>query len=603
LQQPATALEERFLAHKWERVTKRLRVFELLCILAGFTAVLIHAGFTEVSTRASVEIRWIEFVSLAALSVSRGLRFLLTRRLFGTTSAFQEASLASPICWAVGMLLLAQTEPDTFVRLKHVWTPSILALITVLRALTACRALATRTRNSAILLVGSFAVVITLGTLLLKLPACRAAGPNGTAISDTPWDVALFTATSASCVTGLILEPTGSYWSPVGHAVIFALFQIGGLGILTFGAFIAVLSGRRGLQFREARTLRDMLDADSVQNSRRLLVTILLVTFSIEVLGAVSIVGLWDHLPRERQIWNAVFHAVSAFCNAGFSLQDDGFLHQGREWQVWGPISWLIILGGLGFPVIQDVWLRAGWELKRRSRRQLLHPLAVAPRLSLHSRLVLCATGGLLLFGSVTWFFLESLEASPGGSIVKRIADAWFQSVTFRTAGFNTVDHANMHPASKLLGIFLMFVGAAPGSTGGGVKTIVFAVALLNLRAVFLGRDRVEVFGRTVPTRQVARSLAMIAAGLFIVMATAGLLVIFERQPERFVDHLFEATSAFATVGVSAGITSELTLPSRLLICVVMFLGRVGPITMLLAMATPGDPLRFSYPEERVSLG
>lgn len=597
--EPSTTLEARFLAHRWERVTARLRRLELLCILVGFTAVLTHAGFTRVSEEASVEIRWVEFGSLAVVLLSRGLRFVLTRRPVGPVSAFAEAGLTIPVVWALGLLVVGQTEPDQWVRVRSIWTPAAMALVAVLRALAAFRSLAARTRNSAVLLVGSFALVISVGTLLLKLPVCRAEGLDGT----TPWNVALFTATSASCVTGLILEPTGSYWSPVGHAIIFALFQTGGLGILTFGAFIAVLSGRRGLQFGEARTLRDMLDADSVQNSRRLLVTILLVTFSIEVMGAVAISGLWNHLPRDQRIWNAVFHSVSAFCNAGFSLQDDGFLDQGRRWQVWGPLSVLIILGGLGFPVIQDVWQRLSRSRQRWWHRRSLSPFAAPSRLTLHSRLVLWTTIGLLVFGGATWFFLESLESDPDSSMVTRIADAWFQSVTFRTAGFNTVNHELMHPASKLLAIFLMFVGAAPGSTGGGVKTIVFAVVLLNLRAVFLGRDHVEVFGRTVPARQVSRSLAMIAAGLFIVMATAGLLVIFERQPDRFVDHLFEATSAFATVGVSAGITSDLTLPSRLLICVVMFLGRVGPITMLLAMATPGDPVRFRYPEERVSLG
>ena len=160
-----------------------------------------------------------------------------------------------------------------------------------------------------------------------------------------------------------------------------------------------------------------------------------------------------------------------------------------------------------------------------------------------------------------------------------------------------------MHPASKLLAIFLMFIGAAPGSTGGGVKTVVFSVTVLNVWSVFRGRDRVELFGRCIPASQVSRSLSMIAVGLFIVMATTGLLVIFEQKPERFLDHLFEATSAFGTVGVSAGITAGLTLPSRLLICVVMFLGRVGPITLLLAMAASNDCGRYDYPEERVSLG
>ncbi|MEZ6123504.1 MAG: potassium transporter TrkG [Planctomycetaceae bacterium] len=499
----------------------------------------------------------------------------------------------------------------------------------VVGVLNVCRLLARRTHNSAVLLVGSFAVMILVGTLLLKLPSCRALAADGTVQPAADWNVALFTATSASCVTGLIVEPTGSYWSSTGHFVIFCLFQIGGLGILTFGAFIAVLSGRRGLQFREARTLRDMLDAESVQGSRRLLLTILLFTFCLEGLGAVSLLGLWPELSSGDRIWWSVFHSVSAFCNAGFSLSDDGFLNLGGRWQVWGAVTMLIILGGLGFPVIEDIWLTGRRWLKRRRVPPLFHQPGKKPHLTLHSRLVLWTTTVLLIGGAVAWFTFESLEAPDDSSALQRTADAWFQSVTFRTAGFNTVEHKLMHPVSKLLAIFLMFIGAAPGSTGGGVKTIVLAITLLNIWAVFRGRDRIEVFGRCIPTNQVARALSMIAVGVFIVMATTGLLVIFERstgvtkvtnvsqshraeettaveaecQKFDFIDLMYEATSAFATVGVSAGVTGQLSIHSQLLICVVMFLGRIGPITLLLAMAAPSDSDHYDYPEERVSLG
>ncbi len=596
-------LDDRLTVHPRAAAIRRLRQVEFVAIVLGIAAVLLHAGFGRISAPQLTEISWLKFVAMAIVLGCRITRFALTvtRQRIGAT--FDASGLLIPLVWMCGPLFATQFPHIFTDAVQNAWTSLALILIVVLGTLFWCRDLAARTQNSAILLVGSFLVVIIIGTLLLKMPACRALAEDGSHQAAAPWNVALFTATSASCVTGLILEPTGSYWSPLGHSIIFALFQIGGLGILTFGAFIAILSGGRGLQFREARTLREMLDAESVQSSRRILITIFSFTILVEAVGAISMMSLWSDLPLKGQIWNATFHSVSAFCNAGFSLHDDGFLNMGTHWQVWGVLSTLIILGGLGFPVIQDSWLWLISRLRRPAAVQFLGAGTGYQRLSLHTKMVLVSTCGLLVFGSMGWFLVESLEASSGASVTKRIADAWFQSVTFRTAGFNTVDHATMQPASKLLAIFLMFIGAAPGSTGGGVKTVVFAVALMNIWTIFRGREQVELFGRCIPTRQVSRSLAMIAVGIFIVMATAGLLVIFERQPDRFLDHLFEATSAFGTVGVSAGITADLTMPSRLVICVVMFLGRVGPITLLLALAAPSDPVRYDYPQERVSLG
>jgi len=594
-----SSLHSKLDREKWYKALRRLRLVELLALFVGVLALLIHAGFVDVSEQRVQELGWGVWLTMVIITVSRLTRYGLSssqgiRRIW-------EASLFLPIIWILGLVYLKST--GNFVNAGDVlWTEMLLAVAAVARVLTACRVLATRTHNSAVLLVGSFMVVISLGTLLLKLPACRAADETGVH-SGAPWNVALFTATSASCVTGLIVEPTGSYWSPMGHAVIFGLFQIGGLGILTFGAFLAVLSGRRGLQFREARTLRDMLDAESVQGSRRLLVTILLFTLVVESLGAFSLRGLWSDLPFGERLWYAVFHSVSAFCNAGFSLHDDGFLGMGSRWQVWGPVTWLIILGGLGFPVVHDLWSAVSRRVRKSEATPLFRRFGRRPRLSVHTKLVLWTTVLLSLGGAGVWFGLESLEAGIDESATRRAADAWFQSVTFRTAGFNTVDHGAMNPATKLFAIVLMFIGAAPGSTGGGVKTVVFAIIMLNIWAVFRGRDRVEIFGRHIPTSQVARSLSMLTEGILIVLTTTALLVIFERQPDRFLDHLFEATSAFGTVGVSAGVTGDLSLPSRLLICVVMFLGRVGPITLLLAMVTPADSSRYDYPEERVSLG
>ncbi|MEZ6129723.1 MAG: potassium transporter TrkG [Planctomycetaceae bacterium] len=583
---------------------------ELTILVVGVFALLIHGGSVGVSAERVRELSGVVLVCMSLITVLRIVGFVTRYSAEHRFAGLVEARLPLPVLWILGLtgLWLMNVRGGDGGGLSAnpavLWTEALLAATAIVSVLNGCRLLATKTHNSAVLLVGSFLVMITVGTLLLKLPACRAAGEDSSVQRSAEWNVALFTATSATCVTGLIVEPTGSYWSPIGHVVIFGLFQIGGLGILTFGAFLAVLSGRRGLQFREARTLRNMLDAESVHDSRRLLLTILSFTVCVEIIGAVCLSGLWSDRSLFEQAWYSLFHAVSAFCNAGFSLHDDGFLGMGQRWQVWGPLTVLIILGGLGFSVVQDLWTNARARLTHTEATPLFRTAGIRPRLTLHSTLVLYTTFALLASGAVAWFMLESLEApSREGVGAVKAADAWFQSVTFRTAGFNTVDHQHMHPATKLLAIFLMFIGAAPGSTGGGIKTVVFAIAVLNVWAVFKGRNRVELFGRCLPITQVSRALSMIAVGILIVMLTAGLLVIFERHPELFIDHLFEATSAFATVGVSAGITPTLTMPSRMLICVVMFLGRVGPITLLLAMAAPVESGKYDYPEERVSLG
>ena len=594
-------LAERMQSGSRSRAQRRIFRVEFTSVVIGVVATLLHAGFFTVSDDRVSEFSWLTIGSMFLFSTARILRSVL---LAAGPSSRNYRATAFPLLWMLGVVGLGvagRSDEALWPRLV-MWTEAMLCVVAVFGSLRFCRHISTRTQNTAVLLVGSFLVMITVGTLLLMLPVCRAIPEGQTEVAGADWDVALFTATSACCVTGLIVEPTGSYWSSTGHAVIFTLFQIGGLGILTFGAFVAVLSGRRGLRFREAKTLRDMLDSDTLRDSRTLLLTILFITLATELVGAVSLMDLWPDRPVGERLWMGLFHSVSAFCNAGFSLQDEGFLGMGGHWQVWGPMTFLIIMGGLGFPVIHDLW-----HVFRRWQKKPTTPLfrrsSVRFRMSVHSRLVIMSSVALLVLGTIGIFVLESLEATGDQSMGRRIADSWFQSVTFRTAGFNTVDHGALHPASKLLAIFLMFVGAAPGSTGGGVKTVVFAITFLNIVAVMRGRDRVEVSGRCIPVEQVARALSMIAVGLFIVMATTGLLVIFERQPDRFLDHMFEATSAFATVGVSTGITPDLTLPSRLLLVVVMFLGRVGPITLLLAMASNSDSHRYRYPTERVSLG
>jgi trk system potassium uptake protein TrkH len=271
------------------------------------------------------------------------------------------------------------------------------------------------------------------------------------------------------------------------------------------------------------------------------------------------------------------------------------------RWQVSGVVAGLIVLGGLGFAVQYNLLLVVRARLN--SPRGRFRPQTPPARLALTSRLVLLTTASLLVGGMIGYFLLESDPGPNDGGTLEQVCNAWFQSVTYRTAGFHTVDHAELQPATKLFAVVLMFIGASPGSTGGGIKTVCFALGILAVISILRGRPRVEIAGRTVPDFIVNRALAIIALGMAAMMATTLLLVVFEARQDRFLSHLYEAASALGTVGVSTGITPELTAPSKLVLIGVMFLGRVGPLTLLLALAGRASDASFEYPTERVTLG
>ena len=283
-----------------------------------------------------------------------------------------------------------------------------------------------------------------------------------------------------------------------------------------------------------------------------------------------------------------------------------------HRWQVWGATSALIIVGGLGFAVLNDL-MRSGARLSRtRQRGSSLLPNRRRVRMALSSRIVLLTTGSLLVGGTISLYLMERAVSHEGHAAIS-LSDAWFQSVTFRTAGFNTVELGELHAATKLLAILLMFIGASPGSTGGGIKTVAFAVAILGMSSLFRGRERIECFGRSLPPVLIPRVLAVMFLSLAAVMAATILLMIYEDRPEHFLDYLFEAVSAVGTVGVSSSlpsadgdvvsVTQSLSVPSRLVIVAAMFIGRVGPLTLLIALGGRTSTARYHYPEERVALG
>ncbi len=569
--------------------------------IAGVIAVIVIHGFRDLDpTVVRVLASAVLAANLAPL-LGLGLRYVwsLTRSTF-----LRENFVSALFClgWLAGLLVIRITNhfrgPEVFPTEGILpWTELIAMGRGTVELIRITRYISHARFNPALVLVLSFVTLIGNGTLLLMLPRCR---PVGEVSAD--WVTALFTTTSACCVTGLVVVDTGTYWSRPGQCVILLLIQLGGLGIMTFGAFFAAVVGGRST-VREAATMADLLESDQLADVRGLIRSILGFTLAIEGIGAVLLSGLWADKPLGERIFQSVFHSVSAFCNAGFSTRPENLMHWELRWQVWGVIAGLIILGGFGFMSLDNLF-RAGCG-SNWFRRQATLPLLPRQRtrLTLSTRLVSVTTLALLMGGTLILLGLEWNNPAHPTDPASQVANAWFHSVTLRTAGFNTIDHGQLSAPSKLFGIMLMFVGASPGSTGGGVKTICLAISILTLRAVLKGRTNVEVMKRTIPEVQVYRGLAVIALALTTQMLSSLLLISIERQPLLVLDHLYEVGSALGTVGVSTGVTAGLQPGSKLVLVVTMFLGRVGALTLVAALAGTSNKANYEYPEERIVLG
>lgn len=567
--------------------------------VAGVLAVVLIHGFRDPHQAVVRVLASALLAANLAPLVSLGLRYFwsLTRATF-----LRENVVSALFClgWIVGLFVLriANGFRGDAAHLTDgvlIWTEVVALGRGTLEMIRITRQIAHARFNPALVLVMSFVALIGTGTLLLMLPRCRPAD-----VPSADWLTALFTSTSACCVTGLVVVDTGTYWSRTGQCVILALIQLGGLGIMTFGAFFAVVVGG-ARSVRESATMADLLESEQLADVRGLVRSILGFTLAIEGLGAILLSGLWADQPLPEQAFQSLFHSVSAFCNAGFSTRTESLMHWELKWQVWGVICGLIILGGFGFTSLNNI-VRT---IRSRCRRRYSLPFVSQSRvrLSLSTRLVTITTLALLIGGTIVLLGMEWNNPAHPSGVDSQIANAWFHSVTLRTAGFNTIDHGKLSAPSKLFGIMLMFVGASPGSTGGGVKTICLALSILTLRAVLKGRTNVEVLKRTIPEVQVYRGLAVIALALTTQMIASLLVITFEAHPELVLDHLYEVGSAMGTVGVSTGVTAGLQAGSKLVLVATMFLGRVGALTLVAALAGTRYEANYEYPEERIALG
>lgn len=428
-----------------------------------------------------------------------------------------------------------------------------------------------------------FLAVILMGTVLLSLPIAARSGVR------TPLIDCFFTATSATCVTGLTVLDTYMHWSSFGHVIILGLIQIGGLGFMTIITMFSIFT-RKHISLYERRLLMQSAGTIRLSGIITMIKRVVIGTFCVEGIGAVFLsLRFCPKLGFAKGLWYAVFHSVSAFCNAGFDLMgrfnEVSLTGYYNDPLVCITLMVLIVIGGLGFLVWSDV-------IKCRF---------VFKKMELHSKLVLTVTALLVFGGAAVLFMTEKNGAFKGMTTGEQVLSAFFQSITLRTAGFFTFDQSKLSNSGYILSTLLMFIGGSPGSTAGGVKTTTMAVAFLNLISVARNNDDVVIFKRKINNKVVIQSVAII--GIHILMASIAIFIICYLEPIGLREVIYESVSAISTVGISMGITSDFNVASKLFIAGLMYSGRIGGMTIVLAIAENSHKVKLERPEEKILIG
>lgn len=435
------------------------------------------------------------------------------------------------------------------------------------------------------ILSGGFALLILIGALLLTLPVSSIEG------RETPFLTALFTSTSAVCVTGLVLVDTGTYWSSFGQIVIIILIQMGGLGFVSFATLISFILGRK-ITLRHRLVMQEALNTFSIQGLAKLAQYVLFGTFALEGLGALLLsIKFIPVYGLSKGIYYSIFHAISAYCNAGFDLIGNftSLVPFQESLVVNLTVMALIVVGGLGFIVHSEIFNCRDYK-----------------KISLHSKVVILASIVLIILGAVIFYILEAGNPDTMGpmSLKGKVLASLFASITPRTAGYNTIDLAGMTTASKFVTVILMYIGAAPGSTGGGIKITTAALLFMTVVSVIKGRDETEIMEKRISRDIVYRALSIALISMSLIFLDILILSITEKGAQ-VIEIIYEAASAFGTVGLSLGLTPKLSTVGKIIILITMYAGRVGPLTLTLALAQ--RQIRCSkalkYPEDKMLIG
>lgn len=433
------------------------------------------------------------------------------------------------------------------------------------------------------LIIVIFATLIGIGTLLLMMPFSSASG-EATSFID-----AFFMAISSVCVNGLSVLDVGHHFSIAGQVVVMMLVQVGGLGFMTISVIIAIIMGKR-IGLKERLLIQHTTQASTAQGLVRLCIYIFVIVFAFESIATLILTLHWQSsMGWGTAFYYGLFHSISAFNNAGFALWPEGLVAYVGDPVVNFVIIALFVAGGLGYIVIVELLQKKRWR-----------------KFSLHTKIVLSASLVITIIGFGIILLLESLNPATFSQLTwfERIQAASFQTLAPRSSGFNTLDITSMLTASQFLLIIYMFIGAASGGTGGGVKINTIVVLILATLATFKGEGQIHAFGRRVPQGSVTRALAVVMSSLAVVLIVALALTITEDMLEdHFLEVLFEATSAFSTTGLSMGLTKDLSLAGKIIVCVTMFIGRLGPLTLAYALATRKQQSRIGYPEDNILIG
>lgn len=454
--------------------------------------------------------------------------------------------------------------------------------------------------NPAQLFIASFLCIILFGAFLLSLP--------NAAVEKTSFIDALFTSTSAVCVTGLVIADTGTYFTLFGQSVILVLIQIGGLGIMTFASYFSYFFSAGGTSYHNHLMINDMSNSNKLGEVFSMLKNIILITLSIELVGAFLIFGFVEQEGMGsffHQVFFAVFHSISAFCNAGFSILPESLYTEAFRFNygLHSVLMLLFIVGGLGFPIVFNLFKYLKYSLKKRALPYFFkeNNVRVAKPwvLNLNSRITLITTFTLLICGSIIFFIFEYSNSLAEHEGIGKIIVTFFSAATPRTAGFHIVDTSSLRFSTLMLIFLLMWVGASPGSTGGGIKTSTFAIATLNFWSLARGKNRIEIFRREIADISVRRAFAIISLSL-VIIGTGVFAIAYLDSEKDLLGIAFECFSAYSTVGLSVGITDQLSNGSKIVLILMMFIGRVSMLSILIAIFRKEKFKNYRYSQEEI---
>jgi Trk-type K+ transport system membrane component len=563
--------------------------------LTGLIAIISNFGFSQTDI-SQLLLDSFYFIVLGIGIISTFARYIQNPKLFKRkVFVFDFLSIAFTL-WIFYMYLFVGVPFETDLLLENPIWVKIAVLLTFIRESSELKINFNRTIvNPAQLFILSFLVIIIIGSLLLILPN---ATYDGISYLD-----ALFTSTSAVCVTGLVVVDTGTHFTLFGQSIIMILIQVGGLGILTFTSYFSYFF-KGGTSYENQLILSEMTSAKKLGEVFSTLKYIILITFGIELFAGILIYISLDSTTfgsQPEQLFFSVFHSISAFCNAGFSTLSNSLYETGFRFNYYLQlvIIFTFVIGGLGFPIIVNILKYLKYKIVTlfSFRKSKYRPWI----LNLNSRITLITTLSLSLGAFVIFYFLEYNNTLAEHNGFGKMVTALFGATTPRTAGFNAVDTAAMAFPTLMMVFLLMWIGASPQSTGGGIKTSTFAIAMLNILSLAKGKSRIEIFRREIADISVRRAFAIISLSLIVIGFSIMFIYIFDPEKE-LVDIAFECFSAYGTVGLSLGITSDLSTASKFVIIVVMIVGRISMLSLVIAVFKKIKHKNYSYPKEEITI-